>query len=517
MRILSVALACFFGVLFHANASIRVATYDLEGLAAIPAEATPSEEELKPLRQAAANLKPLDAEVIVLHGIPDRSTARRLAGLLKPASYQVALQCSFRQQGASSQMIGPPITVLTRKQPFAAQSMDWRSTGPIDWPGGFGFVGFHSGTNSVCVYVAHLPGEPAVDADREHPLMARRRELASQYLVHHANWLTSTLSNQLVSALITGDFIAEARGTRSEGAVRVLQQAGFKIALPSSLGIKAGPLPESPVTPPQLTALLARNAELISTSQVSSRKTAALALATYEVALVPTRPVDPVTVMAPRPIAARVVALDNSIIWLWVGGIVALCMASLFSVWLIRRTFSAAGILGRRGNSAVVLNLSPFQGRNEPYAVPRQTGESYSASTTDALWEDQLGQTERRTRRAAWLSDTLRPQLSRLLRERLVAWLSFQRRALLTSHEAGTQQVLELETRLRQVQGQFQDRLRSREERIVDLEQEVRAKEKIIRDLLRTQVRLANRAEDTAENPGPQVDGVGGGWGTPTG
>jgi TolA-binding protein len=82
------------------------------------------------------------------------------------------------------------------------------------------------------------------------------------------------------------------------------------------------------------------------------------------------------------------------------------------------------------------------------------------------------------------------------LRERLVAWLSFQRSTLLSSHELGTKQVLELESRLTQVQGQFKERLRNQEERIAELQQEIQGKEKIIRDLLRTQVRLANRAED---------------------
>ncbi|HXJ71807.1 MAG TPA: hypothetical protein VNM37_03100, partial [Candidatus Dormibacteraeota bacterium] len=210
-----------------------------------------------------------------------------------------------------------------------------------------------------------------------------------------------------------------------------------------------------------------------------------------------------------RPVPARVVALDNSIVWLWVGGIAALCMASLFSVWLIRRTFSAAGILGRRGNAAV-LSLSPF--RADPFVVPRQASEDNFVSEREAFWREQAEKADRQSRQAALLGATLRPQLSRFLRERLVAWLSFQRGALLAAHEAGTQQVLELETRLHHVQGQFQDRLRSREERIAALEQEIRAKEKIIRDLLRTQVRLANRSEDVPGNPEPQLDGR---WGNP--
>src|SRR6185436_2142742 len=111
MRILSVALA-LFGALFQvaASGSVRVATYELEGLETVTSDSPPSEEELKPLRQAAAHLKPLDAEIIVLHGLPDRVVARRLVGLLKPASYNLALHSSFRQQGLTGPIIGSAIT-----------------------------------------------------------------------------------------------------------------------------------------------------------------------------------------------------------------------------------------------------------------------------------------------------------------------------------------------------------------------------------------------------------------------
>jgi len=54
--------------------------------------------------------------------------------------------------------------------------------------------------------------------------------------------------------------------------------------------------------------------------------------------------------------------------------------------------------------------------------------------------------------------------------------------------------VLELEERLQKIQGQFQERLQTREQRIAELEREILAREKVIRDLLRAQVRIANES-----------------------
>jgi hypothetical protein len=504
-RILTVLIALSWMIAHGAadQSSILVATCELEGLRGSETSA-PSDEDWQALRQIATNLKPTDAEVIVAHGLPDRQMAKRLAVLLKPGSYHVAFHGSFNKSGPNSPTVGPPITVFTRKQPFASRAVEWRTTGRIDWPGGFAFVGLHSGTNTLCVYVTHLPGEPALRADNENPLMARRRDLAAQYLVHHANWIANTLSNQLVTALITGDFITDPRGSRDEGAIRILRQAGFRMALPASGASKAGGTDEEPASS-LLTALLARNADLISTALLADRKGSGLEIATYEVAPAPTAggspfPYSPPSLAAARPVAAKVVTLDSSLVWLWVGGITALSLAILFSVWFLRRTFSAAGILGRRSNNAVVLDLGPYHHTpNEPFAFPPERGESYSTSTAEAggtqaaLWQTRAIQAEQRARQMAGLfTNGLRPQLSRLLRDRLIAWLHFQRHALLTSHEAGTNQVLQLETRLQEIQGQFQGRLRNREERIAELERDLRVKEKMIRDLLRAQGRLAD-------------------------
>lgn len=77
------------------------------------------------------------------------------------------------------------------------------------------------------------------------------------------------------------------------------------------------------------------------------------------------------------------------------------------------------------------------------------------------------------------------PQLQRLMRERVVQWLSRQRTQLIDAQEQGTSQVLELQVRLERIKEQFQKRLLEQQQRIADLDTALRSKERIIKELLR--------------------------------
>jgi hypothetical protein len=484
---------------------LRVITWEVDGFEPGATNNALSEPDLKRLRQVAVNLKPFDAEVIVLHGLPDRQIARRLATFLKPVTYHVAIHSAFKKGGTNNAIFGPAITVLTKKQPFTARSLEWRATGQIDLPGGFAFAGINSGTNSSCIYVAHLPATLTNPAPHHDSHTFRKRELAAQYLSHHANWLAGTLTNQAASFFVTGDFVVDPRTAATEGAARILQQAGFKSSFPA-LPLKRSALSGSETNPaPMFTALFARNADFATAPQVSPRKPFEQALVAFELTPGISTPVAPpaTVVAAIKPVAAKVVELDQGLIWIWLGGIAALSLTILFAVWMIRRSSPAPGSFGRRGAHSVVLDLGGLSGASNRSSFAHQAGESYSGSTTDALhsevslWQARAMKAEERAKRAnAVMRTGMMPQLGRLMRERLVAWLTAQRSQLLTSHEVGTQQVLELEERLEKIQGQFQDRLKTREQRIAELEREILSKEKLIRDLLRAQVKAANETPE---------------------
>jgi hypothetical protein len=488
--------------------SLRVVTWELDEFETVSSEMIRSATDAQRLSQIAGHLKPLDADVIVLHGLTDLPSVKRLTGLLKPATYHVAHHSTFKKGASDSAGFGPSITILSRKPALTARSMDWRSTGQIDLPGGFVFAGLGSGANAWCVYVAHLPDD-AAGGDRQ--ALARKRELAAQYLAHHANWLSRTLTNQIASFYLTGDFIVDPKSARAEGAVRILQQAGFKSAVPGLPARKRISTTDDPfASPPRLTALLTRNADFVSPPQVWSRRPFEQPMVAYD--LTPNAPPSITTAIpatnsasAREPASARFVTMDRDEVWLWAGGVAILLLAILISVWLVRRATPTPGTFSRRREQPVVMDLSGFAAAGHgDSASGRHFGESYSGSasgeshTEAAVWQARALQAEERASQAAGLVRSgLMPQLRRLMRERLIGWLTSQRGQLLTSHEVGTQQMLELEERLQRIQGQFQDSLQTREQRIAELEVEILAKERIIRDLLRAQVRVA----DESANP----------------
>ena len=75
------------------------------------------------------------------------------------------------------------------------------------------------------------------------------------------------------------------------------------------------------------------------------------------------------------------------------------------------------------------------------------------------------------------------PHLRQLMRERLFLWLSNQRRHLIDSHETGTAQVLGLEERLEKIRDQFQDRIITQEQRIAQMDRELKEKERLLNGL----------------------------------
>jgi hypothetical protein len=128
---------------------------------------------------------------------------------------------------------------------------------------------------------------------------------------------------------------------------------------------------------------------------------------------------------------------------------------------------------------------------------------TFSASSPEpgeaelAVWQTRALQAEEMAQQAAAVARArLTPHLGKILKEKAVAWLHSQRTQLLNSHESGTAQVMELEQRLSQIQWRFEEALTARDRRIADLEQELAAREKLLHDVLQTQVGLTQRDRD---------------------
>jgi hypothetical protein len=473
-----------------------MATWEVDGIEGSRTGTARPEADANRLEQIAGQVKPLDAQVIVLRGLRDRQIADRLASLLQPAGYHLTHHSTLSTGVAGS---ASSITLLAKWPAFVARSVEWRTTGQLDSPGGFVFAGFSSGGQALCVYVAQLPEGAATTRNMS---TSRCRELAAQYLAYHANWLGGVLSNQVASFYLGGNFGSDSETARHDPAVKALELADFKSIPPPTSGIKRTASPSS-----GLTVMLARNADFSSAPRILPQDSFERPVVVYN--FLPTAPgsSDPAATPAPGPtietsVPARLLEGIPNIAWLWAGGAAAGLTVIVVIVRLVRRATPSSGVFGTRDGAPAVLDSDRYSddvGRRDALGEPEEYDSGSSSddgSHSDAaVWQARALQAEERASRAnAVVRSGLMPRLNRLMRERLIAWLTSQRSQLLTSHEVGTQQVMELEERLQRLQGQFHETLQTREQRIGELEQEILEKERVIRDLLRAQVRVADES-----------------------
>ncbi len=85
------------------------------------------------------------------------------------------------------------------------------------------------------------------------------------------------------------------------------------------------------------------------------------------------------------------------------------------------------------------------------------------------------------------------PHLARMMMNRLVQALLFQRSHLMQTQETATVRVADMEQRLFKVQAQFEKRIRTYETRIKQLEEELAGKEEENRELIRANFQLSRQ------------------------
>lgn len=477
---------------------LRVVSWQLDDFGEPPANGPAAEPDVRRLRQVAAALKPLEADVILLQGLPDRNSAKRITSLLKPGVYHVVNHHAFRRAGPNSPLAGAPLTILAKKQPLASRQLEWRSSGQIEAAGGFIWATFPHGTNTVCLYVAHLPLPPASMNTLTNKLseaqvqqLLRNREYSAQYLIHHSSWLGSTVTNAIASVLFAGDFIADPMLAPGDATLRVLEQAAFRTV---SSGNKRAA--KAPSTEPDV-AIFARNADFAGTPLAgNNNKAFAFAPITWDLVVraPEVKPLEPkpqattaFTPLVPTPTAPQRSWDPSHYIWLVVGLLLLALVCVVGFQWLAWNRWAhsltpakqpALPALGdgqaTRPGSLPAPRSATALPAPEPAVLPT------------ASWPDRNEIHEAKGEHAPTAArPEIKPHLLGLLREKVVVWLSSQRSHLLHSQENGTAQVIELEERLEKIQGQFQDRLLAREQRISELETEVSAKDRMIHDLIR--------------------------------
>jgi hypothetical protein len=416
---------------------------------------------------------------------------------MKPATFQVAQFTAFR--GTSNAPVTRPAAVLARKVSGTARSLDWKSAGQIDSAGGFAFVPLTIGTNAVWLYLAQFVDAAAARTNtRIAQINARKRETATQYVLHHTRWIERALTNSAATFLILGNLGEGLALWPGDNSTQVLKQGGFQAnPLSESVDPTSNPFPQ----------LFARNARFDGAPQTPTPKDFDIGPVVYELAIGP-QPVPTTVVPATEPpstLAGRLANLpnwslpvDERFLWLAapvVGAVVLFLLLLLPFRWLAWRRRRRALVPARAANNAVVVDFASETEISAPLKPGRDASvELGEASPSD--WPGQATKAEERAHKAAAVREGLMAQLVRLMRDKIFQRLNSQRAHLIDSHVSGTMQVLELEERLEKIQSQFQARLDDRERRVAELEKELAAKEKLLAEHTKLKIRLAPRASN---------------------
>lgn len=468
---------------------LRVVTWKLEEFALASTNAPAPEPDHQRLRALAEALKPIEADLIILEGLPDKKAAQRIAGYLKPGVYHVVHHAHFRKNGPGTIIVGLPTTILAKKLPVSTRSVEWRTTGQIEAPGGFIFSTFPHGTNTICLYTVHTPDAP--DGPGLEALHLRQRELASQYLLHHANWVASTLTNQLASVVLFGDFLPEARLATNDAIGRVLEQSSFHAA-PQSPALRRGDKPgPAPALPKE--TFFVRHAEFAGAPLPANAKAFDHGPLVWDLIVRPTELKTPEPVLAtaaPILLPPRKLSDDPSrFIWMAVGVVLTILVVVVFFQWLAWRRWTNSLLPVTRTGQGLVIDFADAPNgrgrRNAPAGSTNSLPESEATDDAVAAWQERAFKAERRATAAAEMAQSgLKPHLLGMMREKLVAWLTFQRSHLLHSQASGTVQVIELEERLERISSQFQERVVAKDQRIAALETDLLAKDRMLQELL---------------------------------
>jgi endonuclease/exonuclease/phosphatase family metal-dependent hydrolase len=475
---------------------LRITTWNLNSSVA-PAEVSATEENR--LASIATVLDSLNADIILLQEIRDQQTCERLAVLLKPARYRVAV-CSFFTDVSGRPL--PQVAILSRKPITAAWTESWKADGAVTPPAGFAFALVHHGSGEVGIFSVQFKNNATNgNFERDTQLNILNREISAAQLVQQAASLGTKLIDRPSAVVVAGSFNTNPDEPQfvSEITLRLLENAGFKnvfhgVSLENRITQRGnGRYPDA-----TFDYVFARNADFLDGPRIVASELSGHFPVACEAIFKPAAP------------AAKVQpALQPAAHWQTIS-LTLFVVFFMFCWWLVRGRkrfyWPALAALVEEAGSANLLSYP--EGNGAFHALPETTDEIEA----DGQWfpvrvgpdaaRSQIQSLEKRAvaaeQRARQATDLVReglvPHLAHLMKERLFRGVASQRAHLLLTQQAGASQMAELEQRLAKIQSQMQNRFGAYERRIAELEKEVTAKEQINRELLEAKAQMMKQA-----------------------
>ncbi len=445
-RLILILLLLTGGPLLASAETLRLTTWNLNWFPSGSPDVLAPEVEARTIQEAAAVLRSLDSDVIILQEVRDPATCDELARALGTNSFRTAICSSFREGATPSKR---QIAILTKYPVESSWAEEWTPRNAVSPPGGFVFASVRAGAATVAIFGVHLKNNLAPgNAEREIQFNILKREVSTEQLMTQVERLEIIGRNEFDAFIVAGNFntCADQSAYVSERTLPMLRERGFRSGfedVPLAARITCPGRNRYPATTFDYVftkhATLQRQPLIIS-SKISDHFPVTCEL---EIATKPLLALEEQAAGASLPLPLPR-ATDR---WVWFPLFLLLGIAA---VWLWRRQ--------RLALSMEMAVMTPGGG-------VVAADESGLARTAEA---------EQRAARAnALVRSGLLPHLARLMTDTLVRRLLWQRTQWLESQQATAVHVTELERRLSQLQPKLQARLDAYEKRIAELEGEL--------------------------------------------
>jgi len=480
--------------------TVRVTTWNLEP---VPTAGTNDTR----IPDAAAVLRKLNPDVILLQQVRDWRMCEQLVQALKPADYSICV-CSLFREARTGSLSNQQVAILSRARAYFSWSEAWRPQGEAALPGGLAFAALKIREHRVGFYSVKA-GTASIAQLLEQVGSVR-------------NWVT----NQVQVSVIAGTFDTGAHDTP----VRLLEQAGFDDAFLETLGAErvtvAGNSGQSGSTtdyiftqpagcatnPRILPATVSGHCPVACELELDQAKVVAARAARVETlpAHEPQRAKPgPLAAAAASPAAvssAREPAFNRPLMMAaalaGIGALTALVWILAMRSRALPLPAPALRAVGGESAGAIPSSYTVVVGTRsatEPApADPRAPSpprpiihiETPGATQTQAevLRQRALAAEQRAERATAVIRSGLIPHLSQWLKQKLVRKLITDREQLLGAQQAATLKALRVEERLARIEQQIQRQNSAYQERIEALTRELIVAKEENRELIRARI-----------------------------
>lgn len=190
---------------------------------------------------AAAALKKLNPDVILLQQVPDWAMCEELAEALKPAKYRVVTCSAFRDARGALRKQQAAILAKTGARPYFSWSDIWRNRGIQPLPGGFAFAALKIGQQRIglfSVQAAAAGGAPAAKQQtpptkQPNPATPQERMAVTiEQLLAQVGSISHWATNRVQGIIVGGTFGLAAGQDMAlhDAPLQLLQDAGFSDA-----------------------------------------------------------------------------------------------------------------------------------------------------------------------------------------------------------------------------------------------------------------------------------------------